>query len=181
MTHKRAEYRLFPEAIPITRHGAGYSILTCAHSPISHFRALFSAFQGLLDFPSGKWKHPERRQNPKQPPPPPNPRGVKGYEEIRCYWIWIGTPYKFFLGNLPYFISMYRHGDLCLSFRWAYSLAHTKEMFLIWIDEYDGAEILSCYSLFHQELMIICTPTDTLPEFWSETDPPLQEINPDLD
>ena len=60
-------------------------------------------------------------------------------------------------------------------------LPHTKEMFLIWIDEYDGAEILSCYSLFHQELMIICTPTDTLPEFWSETDPPLQEINPELD
>ena len=60
-------------------------------------------------------------------------------------------------------------------------LPHTKEMFLIWIDEYDGAEILSCYSLFHQELMIICTPADTLPEFWSETDPPLQEINPDLD
>ena len=54
-------------------------------------------------------------------------------------------------------------------------------MFLIWIDEYEGAEILSCYSLFHQELMIICTPADTMPEFWSETDPPLQEINPDLD
>ena len=110
MTHERVECRLFPEAIPITRHGAGYSILTCVHSPISHFKALFSAFQG---FPG--WKHPGGRQKPRNPPQ--NPRGVKGYEEIRCHWIWVDTPYKiFFLGIFPIFISMYRHGDLCLSF-----------------------------------------------------------------
>ena len=100
MTHERVECRLSPEAIPTTRHGAGYSILTCAHSPISHFRALFSAFQGFPDFPSRKWKHPERRQKTQNPPP--NPRRVKGYEEIRCHWIWVDTPYKiFFLGTFP--------------------------------------------------------------------------------
>ena len=90
MTHERVECRLFPEAIPITRHGAGYSILTCAHSPISHFRALFSAFQGFPDFPSKKLETPREATKTQNPLPPPNPRGVKGYEEIRCHWIGIG-------------------------------------------------------------------------------------------
>ena len=99
MTHKRAEYRLFPEAIPITRHGAGYSILTCVHSPISHFKALFSAFQG---FPG--WKHPGRRQKPRNPPKiPEGLRDMRKSGVIGLALDWADTPYKIFFWELSLF------------------------------------------------------------------------------
>ena len=94
MTHERVECRLFPEAIPTTRHGAGYSILTCVHSPISHFKALFSAFQGLPG-----WKHPGRRQKPRNPPKIP-----EGLRDMRKSGV-IGLgryTLQIFFGNFPH-------------------------------------------------------------------------------
>ena len=52
-------------------------------------------------------------------------------------------------------------------------------MFIISVDSYDGVEILVCFSIYHQELLLIWTPEDTLPAFWSEQEPPLQEVNPE--
>ena len=77
----------------------------------------------------------------------------------------MSAPHKNFFFSFTV-IYAFLLGELILPF-----LPYTRKMFLIWIDEYEGAEILSCYSLFHQE--------DTLSAFWSEKDPPLQEINPE--
>ena len=103
MTHERVECRLSPEAIPTTRHGTGYSILTCVHSPISHFKALFSAFQG---FPG--WKHPGRRQKPRNPPKIPEglrdmrKSGVIGLGRytLQNFFFIVTVIYAFLLGEL---------------------------------------------------------------------------------
>ena len=79
---------------------------------IHRFPILRLSFQPFRAFQVGN-----TQEGDKNPETPQNPRGVKGYEEIRCYWIWIGTPYKIFFWEPSLFISMYRHGDLCLSFR----------------------------------------------------------------
>ena len=67
---------------------------------IHRFPILGLSFQPFRAFQVGN-----TQEGDKNPETPQNPRGVKGYEEIRCHWIWIDTPYKnFFLGTFPNFI-----------------------------------------------------------------------------
>ena len=94
MTHERVECRLFPEAIPITAMEPGTLYLP-VH--IHRFPILGLSFQPFRAFQVGN-----TQEGDKNPETPQNPRGVKGYEEIRCHWIWVDTPYKIFFGNLPY-------------------------------------------------------------------------------